>query len=84
MEISGATDPPTSLVSRDPEIHSGDLVFAGTRVPVDTLFDYLKGGDSIDDFLEGYPTVSREQAVHVLSHSLNSLMERCGDASSNR
>ena len=60
---------PDSVVSRDPEIHSGDLVFAGTRVPVDTLIDYLKAGDSIDDFLEGFPTVERWQVEAFLELS---------------
>ncbi len=44
-------------VSRDPEVHGGDLVFASTRVPVDTLIDYLEGGDSVEQFLVDYPTV---------------------------
>ena len=57
------------MVSRDPEIHSGDLVFAGTRVPVDTPIDYLKAGDSIDDFLEGFPTVERWQVEAFLELS---------------
>ena len=60
---------PDSVVSRDPEIHSGDLVFAGTRVPVDTLVDYLKAGRSIDDFLEGFPTVERWQVEAFLELS---------------
>jgi uncharacterized protein (DUF433 family) len=47
------------VVSQDPEIHSGDLVFSGTRVPVDTLVDYLKGEYSIGEFLEAFPTVER-------------------------
>jgi len=50
------------VVSRDPEIHGGDAVFAGTRVPVQILVDYLEGGDGLDLFLDQYPTVSREQA----------------------
>ena len=45
------------IVQRDPEIHSGDLVFAGTRVPVDSLVGYLKGAHSIEEFLQDYPTV---------------------------
>ncbi len=49
------------VVQRDPEIHSGDLVFAGTRVPVDCLLGYLKGGHSIEEFLQDYPTVERWQ-----------------------
>lgn len=44
----------------------GIPVFRGTRVPVQTLFDYLEGGDSLEDFLKGFPTVSRELAVQVL------------------
>ncbi len=52
--------------SRDPEVHSGDPVFAGARVPVDTLVDYLEGGDTLDEFLDNFPTVSREQAIAAL------------------
>lgn len=57
------------VVSRDPEVHSGDLVFASTRVPVDTLIDYLKGGESIDQFLEDFPTVERWQVEAFLELS---------------
>lgn len=55
-----------SVVSRDPAVHSGDLVFAGTRVPVEALIDHLKGGQTIDDFLEGFPTVQRAQVEAFL------------------
>lgn len=54
------------LVSRDPEIMSGALVFAGTRVPVKNLFDYLEAGDSLDEFLDNFPSVSKEHAISVL------------------
>ncbi len=54
------------LVSRDPEVHSGDAVFAGTRVPVETLVDWLQGGDTINDFLENYPSVRPEQVMAAL------------------
>ena len=54
------------LVSRDPEIMSGALCFAGTRVPVQALFDYLEGSSSLEDFLEDFPSVQREKAVAVL------------------
>ena len=47
----------------------GTSVFAGTRVPIQTLIDFLKAGDSIDDFLEGFPTVSREQVFEFLSEA---------------
>jgi uncharacterized protein (DUF433 family) len=50
------------VVSRDPEIHGGDPVFVGTRVPVQILIDYLEGGDGLELFLDQYPTVSRDQA----------------------
>ena len=52
--------------SRDPEILGGELVFAGTRVPVRSLFDHLENGDSIEDFLEGFPSVRLEQVETVL------------------
>lgn len=55
-----------SLVSRNPEIMSGALCFTGTRVPVKNLFDYLEGSSSLEDFLEDFPTVTRERAVAVL------------------
>ena len=54
------------VVSCNPEIMGGAPVFAGTRVPVQTLLDYLEAGDSIDEFLEGFPSVTREQVIVVL------------------
>ena len=56
----------SSLVKRDPEIMSGALCFIGTRVPVKNLFDYLEGTSCLEEFLEDFPTVSRERAVAVL------------------
>ena len=50
-------------ITRDPEVMHGVPVFRGTRVPAKTLFEYLENGDSLDDFLEGFPTLSRELAV---------------------
>jgi uncharacterized protein (DUF433 family) len=58
-----------SVVLIDPEIMSGTPCFAGTRVPARTLIDYLEGGDSLADFLEDFPTVSREQAVALLEEA---------------
>jgi len=58
-----------SIIHSDPEIHSGDPVFAGTRVPVRTLIDYIEGGDSLDVFLENFPSVTREQAVAFLEEA---------------
>ncbi|MBL8216155.1 MAG: DUF433 domain-containing protein [Bryobacterales bacterium] len=56
----------SAAITRDPDIMHGTPVFHGTRVPVQTLFDYLENGDSLDDFLEGFPTVSRALAIQVL------------------
>jgi len=59
--------PDTSLiVYRDPEILGGTPVFVGTRVPVKSLYDHLEAGDSLDEFLDSFPSVSREQAVAAL------------------
>ncbi len=64
----------TSLAKRDPEIMSGALCFTGTRVPVKHLFDYLKGSSSLEDFLQDFPSVSRERAVAVLEAACERLM----------
>lgn len=64
------------IVSRDPGVVSGALVFAGTRVPVEILIDYLKAGDTLDRFLEGFPTVSREQAEAFLEVALEAVESR--------
>jgi uncharacterized protein (DUF433 family) len=61
------------VISRDPEVVSGALVFAGTRVPVDIFIDYLRVGDSLDRFLEGFPTVTREQAEGFLEIALEAV-----------
>jgi uncharacterized protein (DUF433 family) len=66
------------IVSRDTEILNGDLVFAGTRVPVKNLVDYLAAGDSLDYFLEGFQGVSREQAVAYLEISRKVVEETVG------
>jgi len=54
------------LITSSADIMGGTPVFSGTRVPVQTLFEYLEAGDTIDDFLDGFPTVTREQVVAVL------------------
>ena len=58
-----------SVVRSDPEIMSGTPCFSGTRVPARTLIDYLEGGDSLNDFLEDFPTVSRKQAIAFLEEA---------------
>jgi uncharacterized protein (DUF433 family) len=59
------------IVAVSPLIMSGTPVFAGTRVPVQTLIDCLEAGETIDDFLEGFPTVSREQVIAFLQEAKN-------------
>ena len=56
----------TSIIVVDPDIQSGAPVFAGTRVPIQNLVDYLEEGDSLDVFLDQFPTVTREMAIAVL------------------
>lgn len=56
----------STVVHSDPEIQGGMPVFVGTRVPLKNLFDYLEAGDSLDDFLRSFPSVSRDQAVAAL------------------
>ena len=58
-----------SVVSSSKEIMGGTPVFTGTRVPIQTLIDYLTAGDSIEDFLDGFPTVRREQVVEFLQQA---------------
>ncbi len=62
------------IISVDPEVMGGTPCFAGTRVPVQTLLDYLQAGDSIDDFLEGFPTVKREQVIAFMEEAKDSLL----------
>ncbi|MBD2004553.1 MULTISPECIES: DUF433 domain-containing protein [Cyanophyceae] len=62
------------IISASPEIMGGTPVFAGTRVPVHTLLDYLKAGESIDDFLDGFPTVTREQLIALLEEAERQLV----------
>ena len=59
----------SQVITRSPEIMGGTPVFTGTRVPVQTLLDYLKAGESINDFLDGFPTVTREQVLSFLEEA---------------
>jgi len=65
-----------SVVKIDPEIMSGAPCFAGTRVPIQNLIDYLEGGDSIDEFLEDFPSVAREQVISFLEEAKESVLAR--------
>ena len=60
---------PMKIIDSAPDVMGGTPVFAGTRVPVQTLIDYIEGGESIDDFLEGFPTVKREQVIAFLEEA---------------
>ena len=60
---------PKSVIVSDPEILGGTPCFRGTRVPVDSLIDYLEAGDSLDEFLDNFPSVSREAAVAALEEA---------------
>lgn len=59
----------TSVIEHNPEVLGGAPVFRGTRVPIQALLDYLKAGQSITDFLEGFPTVTREQVIAFLEEA---------------
>ena len=63
------------VIHRDPEIMSGEPVFVGTRVLVEDFFENLAAGDSLDDFLDGFPSVKREQAVAVLAMAREAVLQ---------
>ena len=68
------------IVHSDPEIMSGTPVFVGTRVPVQSLFDYLEGGETLDEFLDQFPTVRREQALAALDVARRTLLASANPA----
>lgn len=68
------------IVHSDPEILGGTPVFAGTRVPLQNLIDSLEGGESIEDFLDGFPSVKREQVLAVIEAGKVAVLESVGDA----
>jgi len=68
------TSNPRLVVTRDPQILGGTPVFSGTRVPVKNLFDYLEAGDSLEVFLDAFPSVTREQAVAALEMARDALV----------
>ena len=67
-----------SVIKIDPEIMSGAPCFTGTRVPIQNLKDYLEGGDSIDEFLEDFPSVKRDQVISFLEEAKQSALARAG------
>jgi uncharacterized protein (DUF433 family) len=70
----------TPVVHSDPEVMSGTPVFVGTRVPFQTLIDYLEAGQPLSEFLEDFPTVSKEQAIAALEQAKNALLARADPA----
>jgi len=70
----------TPAVHSDPEIMSGTPVFVGTRVPFQTLMDYLEAGQPLSEFLEDFPTVSKEQAIAALEQAKEALLARARPA----
>ena len=69
-----------SVIHSDPEVMGGTPVFVGTRVPFQTLLDYLEAGDPLQEFLEDFPSVSREQAVAALEQAKDALLARAHSA----
>ena len=67
---------PREIVHSDPDILGGTPVFVGTRVPVDALIDFLEGGDTIENFLENYPGVRREQVIAFLEEASRALVAK--------
>jgi uncharacterized protein (DUF433 family) len=65
-----------SVIVKNPKILGGMAIFRGTRVPIQNLFDYLEGGETLEEFLEGFPTVSREAALDALEEAKHLLLAR--------
>ena len=65
-----------NVIVKNKDILGGTAVFRGTRVPIQTLFDYLEGGETLEDFLQGFPTVTRESAVAALEEAKELLLAR--------
>jgi uncharacterized protein (DUF433 family) len=74
-ELVPPSDPRAKLISIDPERMSGTPCFVGTRVPIRHLWDYLEGGDSVDEFLDAFEGISREQVIGVLHLAFRRLLE---------
>ena len=70
----------TRVVHSDPEILGGTPVFVGTRVPLQSLFDYIEGGDTLDEFLRQFPSVRRKQAIAALELARETLLTRARTA----
>jgi len=66
----------TPLIASSPDVLGGTPVFSGTRVPVQTLIEYLEGGETIDDFLQGFPTVTRDQVIAFLEEAKTRMLAK--------
>ena len=73
-QVSGAMLDPKDVIHSDSQILSGTLVFVGTRVPAQSLFDYLEGGETLDEFLRQFPSVKREQALAAIELARDSVL----------
>lgn len=67
-----------NVICRDPDVMGGTPVFRGTRVPFQALLDYLEGGQTLNDFLDDFPSVTREAAVHALEHAKELVVSELG------
>jgi uncharacterized protein (DUF433 family) len=67
-----------NAIVRDPDVLGGTPVFRGTRVPFQALLDYFEGGQTLDEFLDDFPTVTREAAVHALEHAKTLVVSELG------
>jgi uncharacterized protein (DUF433 family) len=67
-----------NVITRDPDVLGGTPVFRGTRVPFQALLDYLEGGQNLNEFLDDFPTVTREVAVHALEHAKSLVVGQLG------
>jgi uncharacterized protein (DUF433 family) len=66
------------IIVKDPDVLGGTPVFRGTRVPFQTLVDYLENGQTLDEFLDDFPTVPREHAIHALEHAKSPVLSELG------
>ncbi len=76
--MSDAMPPVNEVIVKDPDILGGTAVFRGTRVPFQALLDYLEGGQTMDEFLDDFPTVTREAAISALERAGSLLLGRLG------
>jgi len=67
-----------NVITRDPDVLGGTPIFCGTRVPFQALLEYLEGGQTLDEFLEDFPTVTRDAAVHALEHAKSLVVGQLG------